>query len=94
MGNQKARVLRAAVKGYEAILAEAGMPAELPPCGEMSLDEQFERVFEEEMMPLNLLADLMAEHDMSPEDLLTAARNDPAGLRRFIDANLPGMFLN
>ena len=86
--------LRAQAKAFEHLLAGWGMPAELPPCGETSLDEQFDKAYAEEMTPFNLLADLLAEHDMRPEDLLTAAQNDPAGLRRFIDANLPGMFVN
>ena len=94
MGNHQTRAQRAAAKGYEAILASAGMPAELPSCGETSLDEQYDQAYAEEMTPFNLLADLLDEHDMRPEDLLTAAQNDPVGLRRFIDANLPGMFVN
>jgi hypothetical protein len=81
MGNHQTRAQRAAAKGYEAILASAGMPAELPPCAETSLDEQYDKAYAEEMTPFNLLADLLAEHDMRPEDLLTAPRG-PASLHR------------
>lgn len=93
MGNQKlSRAQKATVRRYETLLAAAGMPEELPPCGNVHIETL--SILQRQLSPLNLLADVLEEHSMDPQDLLAAAENDPEGLRDFINANLPGMFLN
>lgn len=84
------KTLAAQTRAFEALLAASGMPAELPPCGNVHIEVI--SILQRQLAPLNLLADVLQEHDMSPQDLLAAAEADPEGLRDFINANLPGMF--